>query len=371
MKKLFLLLTGVLVLIAIPVTVLFINQNQDSRSRAAPATTLAFSPSRITRKVDDTFQLEVVIDTGENQVVATELHLTYDPEKLEAQTITNGSLFPNILSSGVIESGTAEITVGAASAAQPVSGTGTVAVIKFKALATTETPVSVRFASNTFVGSPGEGATNALVGTTPATVTISSEGEQTEGTPTPTATPTGGDEESTESAELSGTATPTPTLSLTLTPTGTVTTTTTLTPTPTQTQSATSSALTIANPIDNTTITTTQPTITGKAPPGSTITITIYSEPQTAVITADASGNWSYTPTVPLAAGSHDVVVSVTSSGGQTQTATTSFVVASGAEVAQGQSAVPVTGVMDHTLLIVGIGLVLLIAGAALPALIR
>lgn len=358
MKKLFLLLTGILVLIAIPVTVLFINQNQDSRSKAAPATTLAFSPSRVTRNVDDTFQMEVVIDTGENQVVAAELHLTYDPAVLEAQTITNGSLFPNILSSGVIESGTAEITVGAASAAQPVEGTGSVAIIRFKALAATETPVSIRFAQNTFVGSPGEGATNALVGTTPATVTISSEGEQSDATPTPT--PTDTDEESTQSAQLSGTPTPTPTGSETLTPT------------PTQSQAATSSAITITTPAGDTTVETTQPTITGKAPAGSSITITIYSEPQTAVITADANGNWSYTPTVPLAEGSHDVVVSVTDpETGQAETATTSFVIASGAEVAQGQSAVPVTGVLDHTILIIGIALLLLVTGALLPVIIR
>lgn len=366
MKKLFLLLTGVFILVAIPVTVLFINQNQDARSKAAPATTLAFSPSRITRKVGDTFQLEVVIDTGENQVVAAELHLTYDPEKLEAQTITNGSLFPNILSSGVIESGTADITVGAASAAQPVSGTGTVAVVKFKALATTDTPVSVRFATNTFAGSPGEGATNALVGTTPASITINNgEGDQ-EGfqandstlTPTPTQIQ---NQESSDSADLTGTPTPTPT--------GT---TNTLTPTPTDSQSSSSSStLTITSPV-GLEVSTTQPTISGKAPPGSTITITIYSEPQTAVITADQNGNWSYTPTVPLEDGEHDVVVSLTNTEGETQTASGTFIVASGAEVAQGQSAeVPVTGILDHTLLIVGIGLVLLIIGAAVPVFIR
>ncbi|MFZ5845082.1 MAG: cohesin domain-containing protein, partial [Patescibacteria group bacterium] len=159
-KKLFIIV--IFLTLAIPATIFLAVQRQELRQRAAPATTLSLSPGSLTKKVGETFSIEVVIDTAENQVVSADIYLTFDPTKLEAQTITNGALFPNILTSGVVASGTASITVGAPSSAKPVKGTGTAAVVRFKALEATTTPASIRFAANTFVGALGEGATNGL-----------------------------------------------------------------------------------------------------------------------------------------------------------------------------------------------------------------
>lgn len=327
-KKIFAIASILLILIAIPVTVLLVRQQQELRKKAAPATTLAFVPATVSKKVGETFSLDVTIDTGENQVVAAELHVVYDPAKLEAQTITNSSLFPNILTSGTVERGAASITVGAASATKPITGTGTIAVVRLKALEKTDTPVTVRLAPNTFVGGIGEGATNVLVGTSPATVTVTGEGLAT----VPTATPT---------------------------------------PILTVTPSASPSAnLTISTPAGGSAVTTATPTIRGKAAPGATVTIAIYSTPQTVTVTADANGNWSYTPTAPLTSGSHNVVASTTD-GGQTKTATTSFVVAAGgsspatpsATVAPTAQPIPQSGTVSWTLAAIAAGLLIFLAG--------
>ncbi len=137
--------------------------------------------------------------------------------------------------------------------------------------------------------------------------------------------------------------------------------TTTLTPTPTQ--AATTSAIQILTPVNNVSITTGTPTIQGKAPAGSTITLTIYSEPQTAVVTADASGNWSYVPTVALAPGPHSIVASI-QSGSTTETATVAFVVAS--DGASSEEALPVSGTFETTMLIIAIGFIFLTTGTIL-----
>lgn len=334
-KKIGLIIVVLIILLAIPVTVFVANQQQELRKKAAPATTLALTPTSSTKKVNDVFSLDARIDTGENQVAAAEVHFVFDPEKLEAVTITNGSSFPNILSSGTVGSGTASIAVGSPGPTTPFKGVGTVATVKFRAVAATSTPVSVKFGSNTFVSAIGESATNVLVGSTPATVTIT--------------------------GEAASAPTPSPTASLGLTPTAT--------PTP----AASPSAVLILTPAKDASVSGQMPTISGKAPAGATVTITIYSTPTTVTVTADANGNWKYTPTVPLESGPHTIVASAQDpASGTNQTASSSFVVAgtSGSSTATG-SAVPVSGTVEITLLLVSVGIVVMMAGAFVPIFIR
>ncbi len=355
MKKASLLVVVLLMLVAIPATVFLVGRNQELRKRAAPATSLSLTPSSINKKVGDVFSVEATIDTGPNQVVAAEIHLVFDPTKLEAQTITNGSLFPNILASGIVDRGTASITVGAANAVKPVTGAGATAVVKFKALDKTDAPVSIRFAANTFVGSLGEGSNNVLTGTTPASVTITGTG----GIGGPIA-PSGALAQATPTPTISSGQTPKPTPTPTL-----------LTPTPTKSASpsaqATASAVLITSPIKDASVIQSKPTISGKSAPGATVTLTIYSTPQTVVVTADASGNWSYTPAAPLDPGPHNVVATATDPTGGTQTTTTSFVVSPGAT----QSAQPVSGTVEITYVFIAIAVLFLISGAVVPIVIR
>lgn len=355
MKKILLIIGSILLLLAVPIGVYFIRQQQDIRKKAAPATTLSLLPSTITKKVGETFSLEVAIDTGENQVIAVEVYLVYDPLKLEAQSITNGSAFPNILKSGVVDRGTATITVGTPDTSRPMKGTGTVAVVKFTTLEATDASISVKFASNTFVGGIGETTANVLVGTSPAGVTV-----RTDATVTPSPTVT-----------VDAIATPTATPSATMTPTATPS--ATLTPTPTGTASAevSPSAIAILTPVSQETVNVGKPTLKGTALPNTSVTITIYSQPRTIVVTSDLNGNWSYTPDTSLEEGPHSLVVSAPDGNGVTQTATTSFVVASGAEGTEPQSAIPIAGSVELTLFWLATGCVLLFVGMIFPTSVK
>ncbi|OGG24206.1 hypothetical protein A3A79_03390 [Candidatus Gottesmanbacteria bacterium RIFCSPLOWO2_01_FULL_43_11b] len=327
MKRVILIIVAILVLLAIPVTVFLVSQQQELRKRATPATTLSLLPATVETTTGESFSIDVRIDTGENQVVTAEIALSFDPEKLQAESITNGQLFPNILTSGSVDSGTASIAVGAPNTSQPITGIGTAAVVRFKALAATEAPVSVRFASTTFVGGLGEESANVLVGTTPARVTITGGSQETT---VPLPTPTLSDEEES-----------------------------------TQSGDASSSAVLIIAPEKNESVADELPTITGKAPPGSTVTLVIRSNPVTVTVTADANGNWSYTPTIPLVDGTHSVVASaIDPVSGQTQTSSTSFIVAAGGgNEASTDSATPVAGTVETTIFLLSLGFLLLLSG--------
>lgn len=357
MKKVFLFIAIGLLLIGIPATIYLLGQQNDLRAKAAPATTLSLIPAQSAHAVGTTFNLNVQIDPGSNQVRTAKIAVTFDPAKLKAMTITNGPKAPRILSAGVVEPGRAYIVVGAANNAQPITSAGTIAVIKFKAMeATTATPAAVKFEAKpkTFVGARQEG-TNVLVTANDAKITITGESGITP-TPTVTLTPT-----------ITTTITPT----ITVTPTTTVTPTLTVTPTPNENTgtNATSSALQILSPAENANVTSTAPTFQGKAPPGSTVTIVIYSTPQTVTVTTDANGNWTYTPTTSLEEGPHSVVASIQTAADSTEATTSAFVVvASGTGGGvSADDAMPISGNAETTVILIALGLVFLAGGILLP----
>lgn len=325
MKKILLIVSILMVVVAIPVTIYLVSQRQEIRNKAAPATTLSLVPASITKTVGSEFSMEVQIDTGDNQVIASELHITYDPVYLEATTITNGALFPNVLVSGRIEQGAASITVGAPSNAQPVTGQGTAAVIRFKALAPSALPISIRFAESTLVSGLGEGSTNVLTTTRPATLTITGSEEESVNSATQSASLDLSDESGQDASDAGQVASQAASLEI-LTPTA---------QSPSQSQT---------------------PTIKGTAAPGSKVTLTIYSEPITVVVTTDANGNWVYTPQTPLAPGPHTIVVTAGDGG---DTTTQSFVVATGSGDASG-SGIPVSGSAEPTIVIISVALMLI-----------
>lgn len=350
MKKVFLFVVVGLLLLAIPATIFFLGQQRDIRTRAAPATTLSLTPATQTVNVGSTFKLNVSMDPGPNQVVTANLYITYDVTKLQATAITNGANAPRILNSGVVENGTASIQVGAASNAQPITSAGPIAVVTFTAKSPTTAiaPAQIQFATNTFIGGLNEATANVLVGTTGAKITINGTASA--------------------SASLSASNTSTASATLTLTPT--------LTPTRAASGSgtATTSAVTIVSPTTNADVATTEPVIEGKAPPGSVVTIVIHSTPLTVTVTTDANGNYSYTPTTPLDPGPHDVTASIQTAAGTTETATASFVVAAGSGLGGGtasDTAMPVSGNVEATILLVGLGVLLLASGAFIPIFIH
>lgn len=343
MKRIVIILISLITLLAIPASVFLTMRNQELRKKAAPATTLTLTPTALTKAVGEEFTLEVRMDTGGNQIVAVDLKLAFDATKLEAEWIHNGTMFPNILSSGVVGTGTISMALGATNTTTPITGTGTVATIKFKALAATTAPVAVRFGTDTFVGALNEGSTNALTSTIPSTITIGTGG-------------TGG------GTDVTGTVTPTQAISVTPT----------LTPTLAASDSASPSGVTISSPFKNESVTTQTPKIRGTAPPGTTVTVTVYSDPITVTVTADENGNWTYTMAEPLASGPHTIVVAAQDPAtGQSHTATLAFVVATGGENGASGSAIPVSGAAENTIVLLSLGLLFILAGSLVPQIRR
>lgn len=340
MKKVLLFVVIGLLLIAIPATIYFVGQQRDLRAKAAPATTLSLTPAQQTANVGDTIKLNVNINPGSNQVISARIHVTFDPSKLTAESITNGANAPRVLNAGVVASGSATITVAAASNAQPIASSGTIAILTLTALSpsTAIAPADVSFASDTFAGALSEPDTNVLIGTTASKITISG----------PDITPT---------LEPTETATPTATLTPTLTPTEGAT----------NSAEATSSAITILSPAENASTTSAQPVIQVKAPPGSTVTIVIHSDPQTCIAVADENGIATCIPETALDIGPHDITASIQNDSGGTDVASDSFVVvAAGESGASSESAMPISGSVETTILLIAVGVLLLGSGSLL-----
>ena len=358
MKKVFLYISIGIVLLAIPISVFLVGKNQEIRKRATPASTLSFAPTAKTTKVGETFSLEVKIDAATNQVGIVQLRMVYDPAFLEAVDITNGPLAPSISVSKKIDpNGKVSISVGAKSNAQPIIGSGTIAVLTMKAIKASAAPVSIKFtpSPDTAANAIGEGANDVLVGRSPASVIIHNADDSV----------------ATVSTESIAALTPTasPSAATTLAPT--------LSPTPedaSESATATTSALVIISPAQNENVTTETPAIQGTGMPGSSITLTIHSSgTQTVVVTVDQDGNWIYTPQTPLAAGPHTVTALITDPvTGATQTTTATFVVASaGSSTPATESAIPVSGSTQTTILLITIGILLLISGAFVPRILQ
>jgi large repetitive protein len=358
MKKVFLYISIGIILLSIPVTVFLVGRSQEIRKRAAPASTLSLIPATVTKKVGETFKLEVKLDTAGNQVMTVQITILYDPAKLAVEDITNGPMAPSIRVSGKANpNGSATITVGAKDTITPITGTGTVAVVTMRAVAATTTPISVKFSPHpdTYANALNE-TSSVIIGLTGSNVIVlNADGTQ------------GSAASSVNTSTQSGTLETTPGATLTPTPT--------TIPESTGSGQATQSALLIQSPANNEDVTSTTPSIQGKGVPNSTITVVIHSDPVTDTVTVDANGNWVYTPKTALSPGTHTVEAMYTDpTTGQTQTRTITFVVAASGgtteEVSTG-SAIPVSGTVETTILIISLGALLFTTGALLPLFIR
>lgn len=344
-KKIFFILGLLFLLVALGVGLFVVQQRQELRQKAAPATTIAFSPSQVTKNVGEEFSLDVVVDTGPNAVQQVIVELTYDPQKLEALSFTNTPTFPNIISKEEFGNGKARIGVTTVSVPQPFTGVGTVAKIRFKTLSPTDTPITIAFTDETFVGSLAEGQQNALIGKDNARITITGGSG---GTPTPTPGPS-----------------PTPSR----------------TPPPSPTPTPGPLSLTITSPQNGAAVANTKPTASGKAKAGTAVTVTFLPSSVTGAVNTDASGNWTFTPQQALNAGAY--TLSVTASDpltGATQNSTIAFTISSGSPAASPTPPtggtptptppVPVTGGAGTTVVLIMIGMLLLSIGVILPFII-
>jgi hypothetical protein len=208
MKKIALTFFVVLLLMAgIGVGVYLIRQQTAFRQKAAPASTLALVPSKNDPTVDEVFTVTANINTGTNNVLAVELHLTFDEAKVEAVGASNSTFFTspkNVGPSIDNNNGTMTYTVYIDPGTSPRQGQGSVATFTFKAKTSGNTTIAL--SSETNVGadsSTGDLGQNVLTGTTPAILNIVAAAQST---PTPTST------QSTNTPTPTGpTRTPTPT----------------------------------------------------------------------------------------------------------------------------------------------------------------
>ena len=64
-----------------------------SETLAAPSTSLSMSPASLTALTNQTFNVDIIVDTGGNQIVNADLVLNYNPQVVEVTNISVGSFF--------------------------------------------------------------------------------------------------------------------------------------------------------------------------------------------------------------------------------------------------------------------------------------
>lgn len=131
-----LIIIGVLILGLIAAKVLT-SRRLEIRYKAAPATSLSFSPSSISKAPNEEFTMDIRMNPGSNQVTDADLIIKYDPVFLEGLAIIPGELFPvgppNNNAPGTIGNGTAHIVLQVQKNS-PITREGIIAQISFKAL---------------------------------------------------------------------------------------------------------------------------------------------------------------------------------------------------------------------------------------------
>lgn len=196
------------------------NLTFDSNSVKNTAT-LALSPSSGTYSVGNTFNIDIMLSTGQYQIDSTDIVIHYDKDVLQANALTPGSIFTSYPRAVIDPTlGTIELTgqIAAVDNPQPFSGQDLImGTITFEPLqANSQTNVTFEFngigdRNDSNISEFGQG-NDVLTSVTNAAFIIDSTQPTPTTGPTNTPTPTGG----------VPTITPTPTTIPTATPTSTV-----------------------------------------------------------------------------------------------------------------------------------------------------
>jgi len=205
-KKIIIIALIAIVLIAIPVTVYLLQQQQTTQSQAQDSSTLSFTPpssvgSPIQAKLDDPVDLDLYLDPGSNAVSFVRLEIQYDSTKLatmsgvEGAFEKNATAFPSTREGPKYLDGKILVSLSIDSnLTNPIRARTKIGTIHFKAIAKTDTPTQVLYATTTQVlsvagpdtGSPDSASEDVLLSSTPAVIAIVGPVETP--TPTPTAT---------------------------------------------------------------------------------------------------------------------------------------------------------------------------------------
>lgn len=260
-------------------------------------TTLSAQSSSTTVTQNQTFTVNVVINTNGDTITAADVFLTFEPAKIEAIDIAPGSFIPSAASTGKVvnnTSGRLNLSVLLPTGSQPVSGSGTLVTATFKAKADATGVTTIGFGTDTKVVASGGG--NVLVGKTPFSFTVQAAATPTN---TPIPTPTTGSGGSDTAVK----------------------------------------ALIVTYPSNGQTISTHTPTIQGTGKAGATLTVVISdTNPITQVVTINTNGDWSYSVTQTLADGQHTITLTEQATDGTTRTASSVFTIQQGAPPQSGDS---------------------------------
>lgn len=110
---------------------------------AAGTGTISLQPSTSAMKVGDTLNMSVVINPSGAALDTVRVELGYDAKKLQALSFTLGTMFPNLSPSNSIDNTSGVLSYGAYKFGTPVSASGTLGTVSFKALAAGTVTVSV------------------------------------------------------------------------------------------------------------------------------------------------------------------------------------------------------------------------------------
>lgn len=100
--------------------------------RGVEAASLRFDKTTYTAAPNSTFQIQVIVDAGSNQITSVDAYVVYDQTKLEVQTVDKGTFFPTV--TNTITAGKVYIAGLVDDPATSKTGSGTLATITFKAI---------------------------------------------------------------------------------------------------------------------------------------------------------------------------------------------------------------------------------------------
>jgi hypothetical protein len=107
------------------------------------AATLSLSPATGTFNKNCNFSVKVDLDTVGAQTDGTDAILIYDPSRFTANSITNGTIYPDYPGNTIDNPTPGKIVIsGLASLTQPFTGKGTLATVNFTVKSASQTGVS-------------------------------------------------------------------------------------------------------------------------------------------------------------------------------------------------------------------------------------
>lgn len=105
------------------------------------AATFIFDPTSTEVRPDNTFDVDINVDAGTDQIAGTDIYLSYDASLLEVQSITDGSYFPQV--EDVPSTGRLYISGFVNTQGDYKTGSGTVVTVTFKALQEGNTQLTI------------------------------------------------------------------------------------------------------------------------------------------------------------------------------------------------------------------------------------